>query len=192
MWRETITEIPKMWKDGTYSYEGKYFRMPEREVFPKPYGPAHPAMWVAAGSPPTFGEAGSLGLGAFCFSDGSPREIEPLVKQLQGRDRQRDARRRLRQRQHHGRDQHRVHGGPQQGVRGRAADMGMNYYTSLMHHWLDNIPTPHGLPEVAARSCPSRRPSRSRRRRRPATRSSVIPTTARRRSSGGSTSASTS
>ena len=51
MWREAIPEIPKMWKDGDYSYEGNYFRMPEREVFPKPYGPSHPAMWVAAGRP---------------------------------------------------------------------------------------------------------------------------------------------
>ena len=25
--------------------------------------------------------------------------------------------------------------------------MGMNYYTSLMHHWLDNIPKPDGFPE---------------------------------------------
>ncbi len=23
----------------------------------------------------------------------------------------------------------------------------MNYYTSLMHHWLDNIPTPDGFPK---------------------------------------------
>ena len=36
-------EIPKMWKDGQYSYEGTYFRMPEREVFPKPHGPLAPA-----------------------------------------------------------------------------------------------------------------------------------------------------
>ena len=25
--------------------------------------------------------------------------------------------------------------------------MKMNYYTSLMHHWLDNIPTPDGFPK---------------------------------------------
>jgi alkanesulfonate monooxygenase SsuD/methylene tetrahydromethanopterin reductase-like flavin-dependent oxidoreductase (luciferase family) len=28
-----------------------------------------------------------------------------------------------------------------------ASDMGMNYYTSLAFHWLDNIPKPKGLPE---------------------------------------------
>jgi alkanesulfonate monooxygenase SsuD/methylene tetrahydromethanopterin reductase-like flavin-dependent oxidoreductase (luciferase family) len=28
-----------------------------------------------------------------------------------------------------------------------AVDMGMNYYTSLQMHWLDNIPKPKGFPE---------------------------------------------
>jgi alkanesulfonate monooxygenase SsuD/methylene tetrahydromethanopterin reductase-like flavin-dependent oxidoreductase (luciferase family) len=28
-----------------------------------------------------------------------------------------------------------------------AANMGMNYYTSLAFHWLDNIPKPKGMPE---------------------------------------------
>ena len=146
MWRETIREIPKMWKPGTYAYEGQFFRMPEREVFPKPNGPAHPAMWVAGGSPPTFKEAGDLGLGVFCFSEGTPTEIEPLVRAykdaianatpvgdyvndnimavtnlvcMEDRD-----------------EAFRV-----------AAGMGMNYYTSLMHKWLDNIPTPDWFPK---------------------------------------------
>src|SRR3546814_14838905 len=79
MWREAIAEIPKMWKSKPYSYEGKYFRVPERNVFPKPYGPAHPAMRVAAGSPPTFGEAAELGLGAFCLPNGAPSQLAPLV-----------------------------------------------------------------------------------------------------------------
>ena len=146
MWRETITEIPKMWKPGTYQYDGRFFRMPEREVFPKPHGAAHPAMWVAAGSPPTFTEAGELGLGAFCFSEGSATEIEPLVRNYKNavanatpvgdyvndnimavtnlvcmEDRNKAFE--------------------------TAANMKMNYYTSLMHKWLDNIPTPDWFPK---------------------------------------------
>ena len=80
MWRETIREIPKMWKDAPYSYDGEFFRMPERKVFPKPNGPLHPAMWVAGGSPGTFTEAGELGLGVFCFTIGRPKDMEPLLK----------------------------------------------------------------------------------------------------------------
>ena len=54
---------------------------------PEAARPAAPRDVGRGGSPPTFGEAGSLGLGAFCFSEGSPDEIEPLVKQLQERHR---------------------------------------------------------------------------------------------------------
>src|SRR5262245_61268305 len=79
MWDESIREIPKMWKEGMYSHEGTYFRMPERDVLPKPYGALHPAMWVACGSPSTFAKAGSMGLGAFCFTLGSPKQIAPLI-----------------------------------------------------------------------------------------------------------------
>jgi len=146
MWREAITEIPKMWKDGVYSYEGTYFRVPERQVFPKPFGPSHPAMWVAAGSPPTFAEAGSMGLGAFCFSFGSPAQIAPLVRNY--KDAIGDATP--------------VGDYVNDNIMGVtnmlcmedrnqafavAAEMGMNYYTSLAFHWLDNIPKPKGLPE---------------------------------------------
>ena len=37
-------------------------------------------MWVACGSPPTFAKAGSMGLGAFCFTHGTPEQIAPLIK----------------------------------------------------------------------------------------------------------------
>ncbi len=146
MWRETIREIPKMWKDTVYSYDGKYFRMPERKVFPKPYGPLHPAMWVAGGSPGTFTEAGELGLGVFCFAIGRPADMELFVKAyktaigsatpvgdyvndnimgvtnmlcMEDRDKAFET----------------------------AANMGMNYYSTLAYHWLDNVPRPKTLPE---------------------------------------------
>ncbi len=145
MWRETIREIPKMWKPGTYAYDGDHFSMPQREVFPKPHGPTHPAMWVACGSPPTFAEAASLGIGAFCFSTGSPHQLEPLVRQY--KDNIADATP--------------VGDYVNDNIMGvtnllcmedrneafeTAANMGMNFYSSLMYHWLDNIPKPKGLP----------------------------------------------
>lgn len=146
MWREAIEEIPKMWKKGQYAYEGEYFRVPEREVFPKPHGPSHPAIWVAAGSPPTFGEAADLGLGTFCFTTGAPSQLTKLVSGYKDKI---------------------THATPVgdyindniMGVTNMlcmedrkkafevAANMGMNYYTSLAFHWLDNIPKPDGFPE---------------------------------------------
>lgn len=145
MWRETIQEIPKMWQDGQYSHDGEFFSMPEREVFPKPHGPGHPAMWVAAGSPPTFGEAASMGLGTFCFSMGSPNKLEPLVRNYKAEI-------------GHATPVGQYRNDNIMGVTNMlcmedrekafevAAGMRMNYYSSLAFHWLDNIPKPDGLP----------------------------------------------
>jgi len=80
MWRESMEQIPRMWRDEPYSFEGKYFRMPERNVLPKPYSKPHPPLWVACSSPNTFIEAGELGLGALCFTFGRPAEIAQHVK----------------------------------------------------------------------------------------------------------------
>jgi alkanesulfonate monooxygenase SsuD/methylene tetrahydromethanopterin reductase-like flavin-dependent oxidoreductase (luciferase family) len=80
MWRESIEQIPRMWRDAPYAFEGTYFRMPERNVLPKPYSKPHPPLWVACSSPGTFAEAGELGLGALCFTFGTPAEIAEHVR----------------------------------------------------------------------------------------------------------------
>jgi alkanesulfonate monooxygenase SsuD/methylene tetrahydromethanopterin reductase-like flavin-dependent oxidoreductase (luciferase family) len=80
MWRESLEQIPRMWRDEPYEFEGKYFRMPKRNVLPKPYSKPHPPIWVACSSPNTFAEAGELGLGSLCFTFGTPTEIAPLIK----------------------------------------------------------------------------------------------------------------
>jgi len=79
-WRESLEQIPRMWRDEPYSYDGKYFRAPERNVLPKPYTQPHPPMWVACSSPNTFIEAGELGLGALCFTFGTPEQIKANVQ----------------------------------------------------------------------------------------------------------------
>ena len=43
MFDEVVGQLPQMWREGTYAYEGKYFSMPERNVLPKPYTDAAPA-----------------------------------------------------------------------------------------------------------------------------------------------------
>ena len=48
---ETLPQIVRMWKDEDYSYDGKFFSMPERNVLPKPYTNPHPPIWMAAGQP---------------------------------------------------------------------------------------------------------------------------------------------
>jgi alkanesulfonate monooxygenase SsuD/methylene tetrahydromethanopterin reductase-like flavin-dependent oxidoreductase (luciferase family) len=80
MFDEAIVEFKNMWKDGTYSFDGKFFSLPERNVLPKPYVKPHPPMWVAAGNPGTFEKAGKMGLGVLCFTGGTPEKMAPLVE----------------------------------------------------------------------------------------------------------------
>ena len=79
MFDESIHEFKKMWRDGTYSYDGEFFSLPERNVLPKPYVKPHPPMWVAAGNPGTFEKAGKMGLGVLCFTGGTPEKMKALV-----------------------------------------------------------------------------------------------------------------
>jgi alkanesulfonate monooxygenase SsuD/methylene tetrahydromethanopterin reductase-like flavin-dependent oxidoreductase (luciferase family) len=80
MFDETIVEFKNMWRDEPYSYDGKFFSMPTRNVLPKPYVKPHPPMWVAAGNPSTFEKAAKMGLGVLCFTGGSPEKMAPLIE----------------------------------------------------------------------------------------------------------------
>jgi alkanesulfonate monooxygenase SsuD/methylene tetrahydromethanopterin reductase-like flavin-dependent oxidoreductase (luciferase family) len=68
-WEEVIKEVPRMWEQRDYSYEGQSFTVPTpHNILPKPYGKGHPPIWVACGNPGTFGRAGELGIGAIAFN----------------------------------------------------------------------------------------------------------------------------
>jgi alkanesulfonate monooxygenase SsuD/methylene tetrahydromethanopterin reductase-like flavin-dependent oxidoreductase (luciferase family) len=77
---EVLPEFKKMWRENEYSFDGKYFSLPPRNVLPKPYSDPHPPMWVAAGNPGTFEKAAKLGLGVLCFTTGSPETLKPLIE----------------------------------------------------------------------------------------------------------------
>jgi alkanesulfonate monooxygenase SsuD/methylene tetrahydromethanopterin reductase-like flavin-dependent oxidoreductase (luciferase family) len=80
MFDEAICEFRKMWQDEEYSFDGKFFSLPQRNVLPKPYVKPHPPLWVAAGNPGTFEKAARMGLGVLCFTGGSPAKMAPLVE----------------------------------------------------------------------------------------------------------------
>jgi alkanesulfonate monooxygenase SsuD/methylene tetrahydromethanopterin reductase-like flavin-dependent oxidoreductase (luciferase family) len=81
MFDEVIGELPRMWRETEYSYNGRFFSVPPRNVLPKPYTKPHPPLWVAAGSPSTFEKAARMGLGVLCFSTAGPKVIAPLIEQ---------------------------------------------------------------------------------------------------------------
>ncbi len=81
IWEDVIGEFPKMWLEDEYpGYEGKYWSLPPRKILPKPYGPGHPAMWYAAGNPPSYAMAARKGLGVLGFSVGSLDEMGPVLE----------------------------------------------------------------------------------------------------------------
>ncbi len=145
MYDEVLPQILRMWKETRYSYEGRFFSMPERNVLPKPYTKPHPPIWVACGSPSTFEKAARLGLGALCFSLGSPKDFAPLIEIYKETIR---------------------HAEPVgdyvndnvacvtalvcledgKAARNVAMHMGSGYHTSLVFRYLDTFPRPAGVP----------------------------------------------
>jgi alkanesulfonate monooxygenase SsuD/methylene tetrahydromethanopterin reductase-like flavin-dependent oxidoreductase (luciferase family) len=148
MWRESLEQIPRMWLDEPYEFQGNYFRMPKRNVLPKPFSKPIRPCGLACSSPPTFTECGELGLGALCFTFGRPTEIAPLIKAYkEGIKRCKkpiggfindniavttnmfclpdgDQARRL------------------------YADAKVDKFTEYFFYWLDSIPRPEGLPKT--------------------------------------------
>jgi alkanesulfonate monooxygenase SsuD/methylene tetrahydromethanopterin reductase-like flavin-dependent oxidoreductase (luciferase family) len=145
MFDEALAEILRMWRETPYSHDGRFFSMPPRNVLPKPYTRPHPPLWVACGSPSTFEKAARLGLGALCFSLGSPADFAPLIAAYKRTIR---------------------HAEPigeyvndnvacvtalvchEDGRRARdiACGMGSSYHTSLVFRYLDTFPRPTGIP----------------------------------------------
>ena len=80
MWEESLSIIPRMWTEEVFSHEGKYYKIPPREIIPKPVQKPHPPIWVACAQEETFRMAGERGIGALCFTVGEPGELENRVK----------------------------------------------------------------------------------------------------------------
>lgn len=69
-WEESLDIITTIWKskNGTFSYKGKYFDIPERTVVPMPIQKPHPPLWVACTTEETHVIAGKKGLGLLSFT----------------------------------------------------------------------------------------------------------------------------
>ncbi|MGQ4809799.1 Limonene 1,2-monooxygenase [Candidatus Entotheonellaceae bacterium PAL068K] len=67
-WEEALDMIPKMWTQETFSYQGHYFQIPEREIVPKPLQKPHPPIWMAATSSESHEIAGHKGVGVLSLT----------------------------------------------------------------------------------------------------------------------------
>jgi len=79
-WREALDAVTRMFVETPFAgYEGRHFRMPPRNVVPKPLQKPHPPLWVACSRRETIQLAASLGLGALSFSFVEPEKAREWV-----------------------------------------------------------------------------------------------------------------
>lgn len=72
---EAAEQVANMMVMDPYpGFEGKYFKMPCRNVLPKPVQAPHPPMWMACTNRDTIKVAASLGVGALAFAFVNPEE----------------------------------------------------------------------------------------------------------------------
>ena len=79
MWQEFAEVLPRIWTEEEISHEGQYYRIPRREVLPKPVQRPHPPLWSACGSDDTARLTGELGMGGLFGSEGGPERVEQLM-----------------------------------------------------------------------------------------------------------------
>jgi alkanesulfonate monooxygenase SsuD/methylene tetrahydromethanopterin reductase-like flavin-dependent oxidoreductase (luciferase family) len=80
MWEEAVRMIPRMWREERFEHRGKYFRVPPRNIIPKPVQKPHPPLWLAGTSPETFELAGRHGLGMLGFVVGTPEGTRDRIQ----------------------------------------------------------------------------------------------------------------
>ncbi|SES27550.1 LLM class flavin-dependent oxidoreductase [Streptomyces qinglanensis] len=147
IWEETIAEFPRMWLQDEYQgFQGKHWSLPPRKILPKPYGGSHPAMWYAAGSPPSYAMAAKKGLGVLGFSVQKVADMEWVLESYKGAV---------------------EHAQPvgdyvndnvmvtstaicaetTEKARRIAVEGGLNYLQSLLFRYHDTFPRPQGIPQ---------------------------------------------
>lgn len=74
---ESMYMIPKMWSQDEFSFESDKtgLKIPPRPIFPKPYQPQHPPMFLACTREHTLNMAGERGLGALVLGFGGPDDV---------------------------------------------------------------------------------------------------------------------
>jgi alkanesulfonate monooxygenase SsuD/methylene tetrahydromethanopterin reductase-like flavin-dependent oxidoreductase (luciferase family) len=73
--------VEMLTQDPFGGYDGKYFKMPARNVVPKPYQKPHPPLWLACSNRASILQAARLGLGALTFSFVGPEQARQWVQE---------------------------------------------------------------------------------------------------------------
>jgi alkanesulfonate monooxygenase SsuD/methylene tetrahydromethanopterin reductase-like flavin-dependent oxidoreductase (luciferase family) len=80
MWEEALDAVTRMFVEEPFAgMDGKYLRMPPRNVVPKPLQRPHPPLWVACSRRETIHLAATKGVGALSFSFIEPARAKEWV-----------------------------------------------------------------------------------------------------------------
>ncbi len=79
-WEEALDAVTRMFVEEPFAgYDGRFLKMPPRNVVPKPLQRPHPPLWVACSRRETIHLAASRGLGALSFSFVEPPAAREFV-----------------------------------------------------------------------------------------------------------------
>src|SRR5438477_8541964 len=81
MWKESLNMIPISREEGLFECEDRFWKVPPRDVRPKPYQKPHPPIWVAALQPSTYQLAAQKGIGVMALSVAAPSSLETHIKE---------------------------------------------------------------------------------------------------------------
>lgn len=68
-WADGMDVLVKAFTDDVLEHDGPIWKIPPREIVPKPLQTPHPALHVAASSVQSHAQAGERGIGAICFEN---------------------------------------------------------------------------------------------------------------------------
>ena len=81
MWEESLEMVPQIWESEMFSWEGRFWNVPPREVRPKPYQKPHPPIWVAALQKSTYELAAKKGIGVMALSVVAPATLAKHIEE---------------------------------------------------------------------------------------------------------------
>ena len=79
-WDEALRMIPQMWMQDEFSWDLPTFKMPPRNVLPKPHQKPHPPLWMSGTQPDSAVLAGERGIGFMHFSMSDPVGMDAKVQ----------------------------------------------------------------------------------------------------------------
>ncbi len=79
-WDEALRMIPQMWTQDEFSWDSPTFKMPPRNVLPKPVQKPHPPLWMSGTQPESAILAGERGVGFMHFSLSDPVGMDEKVR----------------------------------------------------------------------------------------------------------------